>query len=70
MKGHLTEQEKLGLELGSNGTITILAYVIESIVDLFTKFPKKDVEIDKKLRRYKIKELNNDSLTLEFKIDG
>jgi len=70
MKGHLTEKEKLGLELGSNGTITILAYVIESIVDLFTKFPKKDVEIDKKLRRYKIKELNNDSLTLEFKIDG
>ena len=25
---------------------------------------------EKKLRRYKIKELNNDSLTLEFKIDG
>ena len=69
MKGHLTEKEKLGLELGGAGTITILAYVIESIVDLFTKFSKKDVEIDKKLRRYKIKELNNDSLTLEFKLN-
>ena len=67
MKSQLTDNERLGFELGSSGTLTILAYLIESIVDIFKRTNKKDIEIEKRLRYYKIKEITESNLLLEMK---
>lgn len=66
MKNNLSGNESLGFELGSSGVITILAYAIEAVVDLFIKNDKIDIEIEKKLRNYKIKEISNDYLILSL----
>ena len=46
MKAQLTENERLGFELGSAGTLTILAYAITFVRDLFSNSEKIDNEIE------------------------
>lgn len=67
MKSNLTENETLGLELGSHGITTILAYAIIAVRDLFSNSDKIDLDIEKKLKLYKIKELTDNKLVLTLK---
>ena len=70
MRGHLSENEMLGFELGSRGTITVLAYAIEAVRDLFTNDSnesKIEKDIEKKLRLYKIKEIGINKLVLTLR---
>ncbi|MEH6943902.1 helix-turn-helix domain-containing protein [Bacillus sp. JJ722] len=67
MDTHLSENERLGVELGGAGAITILIYAIEIVRDLFSNSEKIDKEIEKKLNLYKVKEISDDSLLLSLK---
>ena len=67
MKNQLSENETLGMELGSAGVLTILIYAIESIRDLFSKEDKESLYINKKLKGYKVESINNAQLVLKFK---
>lgn len=67
MDTHLSENERLGVELGGAGVISILIYAIDAVKDLFSNSDKLTKEIDKKLNLYKIKELSNEYLVLILK---
>ena len=67
MKAQLTENERLGFELGSAGTLTILAYAITFVRDLFSNSEKIDNEIERRLTSYKVKEIGMDKLVLTLK---
>lgn len=67
MKSQLSENETLGVELGSNGILTILIYAIEYIRDLFSKEDKEALYIDRKIKIYKIESIGNDKLVLKLK---
>ena len=67
MRNQLSENETLGIELGSAGLLTILAYAIESIIDLFSKEDKETLYLNKKLKAYKVESINNDQIVLKLK---
>lgn len=67
MKNNLTDNELMGFELGSSGIITIFSYAINSVRSLFSSSDKLDIDIEKKLKSYKIKEISNDSLILSLR---
>ena len=67
MDKQLTENERLGVELGGDGAISILIYAIEAVKDLFSNSDKKEKEIDKKLNLYKIKKVTDEGLLLVLK---
>lgn len=67
MDTHLSDNERLGVELGGSGAITILVYAIEAVRDLFSNSDKIDLEIEKKLNLYKVKEISDNSLLLVLK---
>ena len=67
MKGHLSENESMGFELGSHGVATIFDYAITAARDLFSNSDKIENEIDRKLIAYKLKGISEDKLTLKLK---
>ncbi|WP_419959861.1 hypothetical protein [Psychrobacillus sp. BM2] len=60
----LSDTETLGLELGSAGTITILAEVILQIANLFSSKEADQKKIESQIRKYKIKRINENELLL------
>lgn len=67
MKGHLSETETLGFELGSNSCITVLVSAIETVMDLFSNSDKTSREIEKKLKLYKLNSMSDDVVFLTLK---
>lgn len=67
MKGHLSENESMGFELGSHGIATIFAYAITTAKDLFSNSDKIESEIDRKLISYKLEEISEYKLILRLK---
>lgn len=70
IKSNLSESEILGFELGSGGTITILA----DLINTFRDFIKHESDIDKttkliekKLRLYKIASITDGEIVLKLK---
>lgn len=70
IRSNLSESEMMGFELGSGGTITILA----DLINTFRDFIKHDLDVDKttksiekKLRLYKIASVNNNEIVLKLK---
>lgn len=67
MKNQLSENETFGMELGSRGGLTILVYIIELIIDLFSKEDKETLYLNRKLKAYKVESINNDVIVLKLK---
>lgn len=67
MDTHLSENERLGVELGGVGGITLLVYALDVVRNLFINGDKMDKEIDKKLNLYKVKTITDDGLLLSLK---
>ena len=67
MKCQLSDNELMGFELGSAGLATILAYAITSARDLFSNTDKIDINIEKKIKYYKLKEISDNKLILSLK---
>lgn len=70
IKTHLSETEMMGFELGSGGTITILADIINTFRDLIKHEPDVDKTtkaIEKKLRLYKVQAISSEEIVLKLK---
>ncbi|MFS0784666.1 hypothetical protein [Bacillus sp. 1P06AnD] len=67
MDTHLSEKERLGMELGSAGVLTPLVYAIDAVIDVFSSTDKMDKKIDKKLNLYKIIKITDEDLLLGLK---
>lgn len=67
MKNQLPETETLGFELESGGGITILTFAIETVRDLFSNCDKTSIEIEKKLRFYKLSSMSDNIIFLTLK---
>ena len=67
MDTHLSENERLGVELGGNGAISILVYAIDSVKSLFSNSDKVQKEVDKKLNLYKINKITDEGLLLSLR---
>ena len=67
MDTHLSENERLGVDLGGVGGITLLVYAIDVVRNIFSNADKMDKEIEKKLNLYKVKEITDDGLLLSLK---
>ena len=63
-ESQLSETETLGLELGSAGTVTILAEAIFQIANLLSGKDAEQKKIESQIRKYKIKRINRDELLL------
>lgn len=63
-EAQLSETETLGLELGSAGTVTILAEAIFQIANLFSSKDAEHKKIESQIRKYKIKRINENELLL------
>ena len=63
-KSQLSETETLGLELGSAGTINILAEAIYQLANLFSNKDHEQKKIESQIRRYKIKKINENEFLL------
>lgn len=70
IKTHLSETEMMGFDLGSGGTIRILADIINTFRDFIKYEPDVDKttkSIEKKLRLYKVQAISNDEIVLKLK---
>lgn len=70
IKTHLSETEMMGFELGSGGTLTILADIINTFRDFIKNEPdidKTTKSIEKKLRLYKIQSISSEEIVLKLK---
>lgn len=67
MRGQLSETETMGFELGSSGTLTILATAIDAVRYLFSNCDKTNKEIEKKLKLYKLSSMSDDVVFLTLK---
>ncbi|WP_313894845.1 hypothetical protein [Psychrobacillus sp.] len=63
-EGQLSDTETLGLELGSAGTVTILAELFYQIGNLFSDKDADQKKIESQIRKYKIKRINENELLL------
>lgn len=63
-KSQLSETETLGLELGSAGTISILAEAIYQLANLFSDKDNEQKKIESQIRRYKFKKINENEFLL------
>ena len=61
---HLSEKERLTVQVGGGGPITIAIYAIDVVRDLLTKGDKKQKKLERKLNLYKVKKITDDSLLL------
>ena len=67
MDTHLSENDRLGVELGGTGAISLFIYAIDAVKDLFSNSDKTQKEIDKKLNLYKVKKITDEGLLLSLK---
>ena len=67
MDSHLSENDRLGVELGGTGAISLLIYAIDIVKDLFSNSDKTQKEIDKKLNLYTVKKVTDEGLLLSLK---
>lgn len=70
IKTHLSETEMMGFELGSGGTLTILADIINTFRDFIKNDPDVDKTtkaIEKKLRLYKVQAVSHEEIVLKLK---
>lgn len=67
MDTHLTENERLGAELGGGGAITLLIYALDIGRDLFSNEDKTNKKIDQKLKLYKVKKMTDEGLLLSLR---
>lgn len=58
-ESQLSETETLGLQLGSEGIVTILAEAILQIANLFSDKDAEQKKIESRIRRYKFKRIKN-----------
>ena len=63
-EAQLSETENLGLELGSAGTVTILAEAVFQLANLFSSKDADQKKIENQIRKYKIKRINEHELLL------
>ncbi|WML44642.1 hypothetical protein [Neobacillus sp. PS3-40] len=63
-KSQLSESETLGFELGSAGTLTILAEVIYQLLNLFSSKDEEQRIIESQIRKYKYKKINDNEFLL------
>lgn len=63
-KSQLSETETLGFELGSAGTMTILAEAIYQILNVFSNKDEEQKKIESQIRKYKIKKMNENEFLL------
>ncbi|MFJ7827778.1 hypothetical protein [Psychrobacillus sp. NPDC096623] len=63
-EAQLSETETLGMELGSAGTVTILAEAIFQLANLFSRKDAEQKKIENQIRKYKIKKINENELLL------
>jgi hypothetical protein len=63
-KSQLSDTERLGLELGSAGMVTVLAEAFYQLGNLFSKKPDEQKKIESQIRKYKIKEITENELHL------
>ncbi len=63
-KGVLNDTERMGVELGSSGGLTILAEVFFQIGKLFSNKDADQKKIESQIRQYKFKRINDDELLL------
>lgn len=63
-EAQLSETETLRLELGSAGTVTILAEAIFQLANLFSNKDAEQKKIESQIRKYKIKKINENELLL------
>ena len=61
---HISEEERLAVQVGGGGPITIAIYAIDVVRDLLTKGDKKQKKLERKLNLYKVKKITDDSLLL------
>jgi len=66
-KSQLSETETLGLELGSAGTVNILAEGFYQLANLFSKKDDDQKKIESQFRKYKIKKNNENELLLSLR---
>lgn len=67
MHTQLSDNELLGVELGSAGVLSILIFAIESVMCLFSNSEKIEKEIERRLQLYNILEMTDESLVLGLK---
>ncbi|MGY3777504.1 helix-turn-helix domain-containing protein [Isobaculum melis] len=65
-KSQLSETESLGFDLGGAGVMSILSTAVLAIFDKFSEGTAEEKEIEKNMRRYKIKENNKDRIVLSL----
>jgi transcriptional regulator with XRE-family HTH domain len=63
-KSQLSETETLGLELGSAGTVGILAEGFYQLANLFSNKDDEQKKIESQIRKYKIKKTNENEYLL------
>lgn len=67
MQTHISETATMGIELGSEGIASIVAYAFIKVWNIFSKVEKVDKNIEEKLLIYKLKELSENQLVLTLK---
>ena len=67
MDTHLSECERLSMEVGGGGLMTVLIYAIDKVRDLFGNEDKTDKTINQKLKLYKVKKITNQDLLLSLR---
>ncbi|MBP3931501.1 MAG: hypothetical protein J6D47_18305 [Peptostreptococcaceae bacterium] len=70
IKSNLNESEIIGFELGSGGTINILASLINSFIDIVKNDSNNDETIkliEKKLKLYKVVSIIDDEIVIKLK---
>ncbi len=63
-KSQLSDTETLGMELGSAGTVTILAEAIYQFINLLSNKDDEQKKIESQIRRYKIKKIGENEILL------
>ncbi|WP_455662717.1 hypothetical protein [Pradoshia sp.] len=67
MDTHLSDKERLAVELGGGGPMTVLIYALDAVRDLFSNEDKTNKKIDQKLKLYKINKIADDGLLLSLR---
>jgi hypothetical protein len=64
----LSENDTLGLELGSAGTVNILAEVFYQLINVFSNKDDVQKKIESEIRKYKIKKISDNEYLLYLRL--
>jgi len=64
---HLSDNERLGVELGGGGLMTVLVYALDAVRDLFSHEDKTNKKINQKLKLYRVKKITDEDLLLSLR---